>query len=386
MADLAAAECLKYSVGLSKNKCTCLGLADDANEWTEILRSDSGYYLDDLELSPSLQMPKASLECIDFWTMMAEAREQGIRDFATDFMAKSKIYTSVKMSPYDGVFTDKEKVNQALTGINKTYLVAKYKPLRYVPGAIWEVRKLGLVLNLPGTYTLNIYSSADLYNENIVPTPIQTQAITVATAGVITEVDVEYDLPLWDDGYKKLSYYIAYDRQGAKPYNIKFNCGCTNGTRPWEQHMKGDGIQTDDVATLENVSQGLSDFSYGIYVSGSLTCDGFDWLCRDWNYKTDSFGRVMARLIQLYSIRKLHALILNSRKINAYTLLKPESLVKRITGITAMIEDPIQGGMPFLYNNIPFDATGCWECNTDMEKKRLTRGTKLRRQNGRFVY
>jgi len=362
MADLS--ECLKYAVGLAKNECACLD-PDEGETFEDYNRSDSGYYLDDMEIAPSLQFPKAANECRTFWEMMKEAREQGIRDFITDFVSQSRMYTTIKMSPYDGEFVDNKKVNMVVTGINKQYLVAMYRPLRYVRGAVMEVKQIGLIMNMAGVYTLNVYKSTDLYSPEVTPVPVQTDTITVVTPGVLATTDLAtaWSLPMWEDN-QKVTYYFVYDPMGAKPYNLKFNCGCTNGTKPWESFITGKGIQTDDIARLEIDAQSHSTNSYGIYLKGSLTCDGFDWMCRDWNFKTDSFARVMARLIQLYSIRKLHALILNSSRINAYTLLKPEALQQRIIGISRMINDPALGNMPYLFRNIPRGVTGCWECES----------------------
>lgn len=376
----AITECLKYSVGLTKTQCECLGLASDAEEWEDINRSDSGYFLDDMELSPSLQIPKASLECREFWDMMEEAREQGIRDFVTDFLSQSKQHTHIKVTPYDGEFTDNQKINMVLSGINRQYLVAMYRPLKYVRGATMEIKQIGLILNTPGTYTLNVYDSSQLYSDAVTLTPLKTDTITVVTPGVLATkpLTTAWNLPMWKDD-RKLTYYFAYDPAGARPYNIKFNCGCSNGSRGWEKHLYGKGIQTDDLNSLEVDSQSYSEYSYGIHLKGSLTCDGFDWLCREWNYQTDSFARVMARLIQLYSIRKLYALILNTRKINAFTLLKtPEAMIQRMSGLTQMINSPETGNMPYLFRNVPKGVTGCWECESKFTKGSII-ATNLRR-------
>jgi len=364
MEDLTT--CLKYAVGLAKTECDCdsEGIPDDFD------RSDSGYYLDDMELAPALQFPKSSVDCQSFWTMMETAREQGIRDFMTDFLVKSKMYTNIKVSPYDGEFSDNKKINRVVSGITKDTLVAMYKPIKYVRGAVMEVRKVGLILNLPGTYTVKVYKSSDMV------TPVKTIDVTVTTSQVLATADVPsgdggvWRLPMWEDA-NKLTYYFAYDRNGSSPWNIRFNCGCTNGTKAWEKHLFAKGIQTDDITQLEINTPSYSHYSYGLYVYGSLTCEGFEWMCRDWNYKTDSFARVMARLIQLNSIRKLHALILNSRRINAYTLLKPETMQARIAGLGQMIDDPVQGNIGYLFNNIPRGVTGCWECRSQFSKRTI---------------
>jgi len=371
--EMELIECLKYSVGLSQVPCECL---TDPPEESD--RSDSGYYLDDMEIAPPLQFPKAATDCEEFWTMMERARADGIRDFITDFLIHSRTTTTLKLTPFDGYFMDWEKINLVLTGINQQYLVSRFEPIRLIRGGVLEVRKVGLILNTAGTYTVNIYRSIDLYSEAVTLTPYKTIQVTVTTPGVMAEASVPMDpdqgvwkLPLWD-GDRRVTYFFVYDPVGAKPYNVKFDCGCTGGLKPWQKHLYAKGLQVNDVKKLVVETQSLSDFSYGLAISGSLTCDGMDWMCRNWNYKTDSFGRVMARLIQLYSIRKLHALILNSRRINAYTLLKPESLQQRIIGISQMIADPIQGNMPYLIRNIPRGVTGCWECESPFKKGNIS--------------
>lgn len=368
MADLDV--CLKYAVGLSQDNCDCIGDTDRPEDYN---RSDSGYYLDDMEIAPPLIMPKVAKDhCVSFWNMMQRARTDGIRDFVTDFLVMSKDYTSIKTTPFDGSFADNEKINNVLTGINKQYLVAKYEPIKYVRGAIWEIRDLGLITNTAGTYTLEVYKSSDL------GTPLYSQDITVTTPGVLATqkpqggspaADVVWKLPLWEED-RKLKYYFVYDRGASAPYNMKFNCGCGSRTRQWQKHLRSWGMQTDDISTLEINSTG-NNFSQGIWINGSLTCDGFDWMCREWNYKTDSFARVMARLIQLYSIRKLHSLILNSRRINAYTILAPEALQNRQAAISMMIKDPQEGNMAYLFRNIPRGVTGCWECPSKFQKRSI---------------
>lgn len=368
MADLIS--CLQFAVGLVKNDCACID-TDSAPE--DYDRSDSGYYLDDMEIAPPLAFSKAAADCSEFWDLMTEAREQGIRDFITDFVITARQYTTIKVSPYDGEFTDNQKINMVLTGIHKQYLAAMYRPIGYVRGATMEIRKVGLIMNMAGTYTVNVYDSSQLYSENITLSPLKSIDVVVTTPGVLATANVPsgdgsvWKFPMWKDD-RKLSYYFVYDPVGAKPYNVRFNCGCSKGTRPWEKYLYGRGVQTDDIKELELLSRDHSPYSYGLYLSGSLSCDGFDWMCRNWNYQTDSFARVMARLIQLYSIRKLCALILNSRRINAFTLLNRDILAARMEAISRLIMDPSEGNMPYLYRNIPKGVTGCWECESKFKK------------------
>lgn len=355
-----AQECLKYAVGLVQVECSCLGTID-----AESKRSDSGYYLDDMEIGPPLQYPKAVGEyCDAFWAMMSRARADGIRDFLSAFIVMSGKHNRIKVSPFDGSFVDEEDANLVLS-VGKSHLVVKYTPKSYVRGAVWEIKTVGIMMNLAGSYTLNVYKHTDL------TTPFKTQAINQATDNVLEKVTLaeKWELPLWYDN-RIQSYYFVYDRGVSSPWNIKFNCGCTNGTKPWERYLQAKGMQTDDVTDL-NTNSSSSSFSNGIYLHGSLTCDSFDWMCRDWNYKNNPFAAQMAKLIQLFTIRKLYALILNSTKINRYTLLDKNNLVKRIALINKMIEDPRVGNLPYLVREIPKGVTGCWECTQRFQKRSI---------------
>lgn len=369
MADLQ--DCLKYAVGLSANDCECL---QDENRPEFYNRSDSGYYLDDLEIAPPLQYPKAAnATCQEFWALLEAARANGIRDFVTDFMAMSKQYNTLDMTPFDGAFADNQKISIALAGITQQYLVSKYEPREYKRGATMEVRKVGLVTNTPGTYTISIYRSSDIGSTLPAPTTIRDIDVTVTTPQKLATAEVPggvLQLPLWKDDRKE-SYYFVYSRGASIPYNMKYNCGCGTNTRTWERWIKGKGIKTNDITTLEDVQPTYSAYSYGIYVEGSLSCDSFDWLCRQWNYKTDAFARVMARLIQLYSVRKLHTIMLNSQRVNAYTMISSEALVKRQAAITRMIQDPTMGNMPWLFKNMPKGVTGCWTCPPTIQRKSI---------------
>lgn len=338
--------CFDKIIGLTQSDCPCLTGKPDGYD-----QSESGYYVDDLEYGIPLPSIGNSADCGEgsIWDLMARARTEAIRDFIADLSIMIAHANQKPSSSYTGPLANyKESHNSTLKGLKK-WAGVKYTPKKY-KGSSMRLTELCGFFAGTGNVEVFIYSSID-FSTPI--TSIQVPAIT-NRKGCYT-LPAPLDLPLSRNG-QRVDYYFVYDSTSIKPRNLKWDCGC--GTKPpLYTYMDGGGFSIDDLSDLPFVS-GTNEYVNGLYPVVTIGCDTTGWLCRDWDYLTDPFARVMANTVMYYSIMKLAGFILNSSRINFYTLLKRDELF----GKRASMRKKIEFNMNYLIDNIPPGASHCIDC------------------------
>lgn len=341
-------DCLETVVGITTSECPCV---DDPANPENLDVSLSGYFIDDMELSPPLVYPANALECGDdnVFEMMIKARTEGINEFFTDLLASISKYNTDRYNSWSGQIGETKK-NVPLTSLLDTYIGVKIEPWD-IRGAV--LRLNGFSLQLDADWTGDVLVLDQFFNV------LHTENVSVL-AGDLTSVSLSepLKLPFYVDDVRQ-TYYIVYDRAGAKPYNIKFDCGCGGHAsyKPYRDFININGIY---MPALAESNQGkTSSYTEGLVLNASLTCDAMDWICfRDEEYQSDPYARVVAKTIQLYSIKKLIAYILNSSKINRFTLLNREHLYGKRNHIASQIDSRLG----WLAGNLPKHAEGCLQC------------------------
>lgn len=340
--------CLTNVVGISTRDCACLDTLDAAYK-----ESLSGYFLDDIEHGIPLIYPNKAQDCGDtsIWTVLAQARSQGINDFFTDLLATIYRENKEKYAAYSGEVGEK-KNNTPLVTTLKDKIGLKISP-KEIRGGLLRIHKIKLLLDTAITSNFIIYNT----DFGVVDTIPFTNV--AGTEYVHDFADTPKELPFFDANDFYQEYYILFDRGTAKPYNIKFHCGCGQGAANKPYYTYGDfhGVRMD---TLDLDDETLNkSYTYGLILEISLTCDAMNWICfRDQEYITEKFARVMAKTIQLYAIKKMIAFVANSTRINRYTLLDQKGLYVKM----GQLQKEINGRLPWLAENLPDHAQDCLTC------------------------
>lgn len=347
-------ECLKLAVGLSEKTCECV---DDAPNGANT--SWSGYYLDDSEHGVPLQFANASVDCGDggLWPMLEKARKDGINEFLTDFAATLRTGFKNRFRRWTGQIGEKKNNTPILDSIGD-YSVVCINPYK-ISGSEMVLREFVLYF-----YTANnpnkeveIYSSEDL------TTPVETVQVTVQAQQLSTKVITDaIRLPLSDKHGQPIYYFFVCDRGGDQPYNMKFWCGCTGQRRNWMNFIDPRGKTISNISELENIEPftGHSEYNYGLGFTADIDCSGLPFLCAGkTEFEREPFYRVVAKSIQLYSTNKLISEILDSGRVNRYTIMEGEKL----TWKRSKNKKEIEGRIAWLVENLPDDATDCYVCS-----------------------
>lgn len=340
-------ECFDKIIGLTQADCPCI--ANKPEGWNESL---SGYFVDDMEYGIPLPSIGNAADCGQgsIWDLMSRARTEAIRDFIADISIMITQANHKPFGSYQGPLANyKESHNSTLKNL-KQWAGARYTPKKF-KGVSMRLTEVCGFFAASGPVEVFLYSSVDL------DTPIDSFTIqAVANRKACYVLPDPIDLPLSSNG-SRVIYYFVYDSTAIKPRNLEWNCGCGH-TPLLYSYFDGGGFDLGDLGGLSSIS-GVTNYTNGLYPVVNVGCDTSGWLCRDWDYLTDPFGRVMANTIMYYSIMKLAGFILNSNRINFYTLLKREELF----GKRASMRKKIEFNMNYLIDNIPAGASDCIDCS-----------------------
>lgn len=348
-------DCFKNIIGFTENDCPCFDQKPEG--WNESL---SGFYIDDMEYGIPLQSVSASSDCGEgsVWSLMERARQKAIRNFLTDFTVAMEATNTKAFQGFNGPFANhKESFNRTMTGLDQ-FAGVRYVPIRY-KGVQMTIREICVYFDNSNPVDVELYSSEDsAVIEAWTITPVAGRKTCFTLPNAVT-------LPLSKNG-QPIEYYFVYDSTGNKPKNIKYTCGCGAGQNPTlYNYLDGYGFSINDMNDLQDVTE-KSQYVNGIQPVGTISCDSTSWLCDNWDYWSDPFARVMANTIQWYAITILAGSILNSGRINFYTLLHKESLLGRISSLRKKIGE----NMTYLVANIPKGASDCMRCDHSRYQKK----------------
>lgn len=344
-------------MGLSQNNCPCVGEARPENYNV----SKSGLFMDDYEHGLSYIFPKSAVDCGDqnLWSVLAKARYQGVMD-ATTYLLKS---IAENQNRFVNGFADEfGQVNSRAGNTSDRSCSSNITGFTIVPqvykGADLKIKKIWLAVDKAGTYTVNVY---DLQNTS---TPVRT--VSIVHPGNNQQVGATLPgspLPLSEAG-RPIHYAIAYDRNGAYPLNYTYTCGCGADKNPaW---MRDNYFQSRGfcVSAMEHVRHGghscNRDYTGGMIVEFELMCDPYSWLCglQDTFWTINPWGKIFAKFVQIICTNKAIASILDTGRVNFYTLISAESLIEKKAALTELADEL----MMYLAVNMPDDVSDCWSC------------------------
>lgn len=356
---MALEDCFSNIIGYTENNCPCFD--EKPEDWNVSL---SGYYIDDPEYGIPLNAISASKECGEgsIWEMMERAKHKAIRNFLTDFTVALNATNLKSFAGYSGpIANTKNKFGTFALKNMKKYAGVRFSPKKW-KGVKMTIREICVFFENSQTKEVFLYSSQDT------DAPINSWIITpVGGRKTCHQLPTPEEMPFSDQDGNAIEYYFLYEVGTNRPYNAKFSCGCGVTSKPLVySYLDGYGFTFDNLTNLQNVRQ-KSEYINGIQPVGEIACDSTSWLCREWDFWTDPFARVMANTIQWYAITILAGSILNSGRINFTTLNKQEHLLGRISSLRKKIGE----NMTYLIANIPRDASDCLQCDHSIYQKKL---------------
>lgn len=340
-----ALDCLDGLVGLANRECECAS-ASRPSAWNS---SQSGYYLTDREYGfPVKDALFANLDCGEttIWDTLTEARTQAIRDFKLDLQQALGRARDSRVISWRGTVGKAEATSYFTSA--PAHVGVQIRPKHRLKDAVFIIKALHVGLNTTKTVNLTISSNRPDFSAQSVS--------ATATAGtwVRTELSSSVELPLYDIARTDVKYNIRYQPGGALPRYNKIWC-CS---RPrWQQHIAAHGIEQS--GTWDEDAKALGDHGYGLAIEGYFTCNKLDWICDLEEMNGLDFRDLVARCIQYKGAIKLISAILESGKINFYTLLDQEGLYRKRSKLGKLYVENLQ----WIAHNLPANVSSCWGCH-----------------------
>lgn len=335
--------CFDNVVGYTQKDCTC----NDTGRPEDYNTSHSGYYLEDGEYGVNLLIPTTICGTNNIWELLDITREQGINDFLSHFALEiSKLENRVlnnKAIQIGGRSYSGYKSSSAYRGI---YLVPEvYR------GLVLVIDSITVRLDSAVSATLTIES------EGTDQTPINITTEAKKNSEFLTSGPIRIDLSK-NGNPLDLRIYYTTDTE-AKAINGQLYCGsCNKGKVNWKGVFAGAGIQADLEADLEEASP--RNDAYGLTINARLECDGLSWLCDvdETYWSKNSYGRLIAKAIQLYWSLKTISEILNANDINYYTTVSRETLYGKRNKIKKTLDELV----PVIAVELPSTLNHCYHC------------------------
>lgn len=354
--------CLENLIGLAQANCPCH--AD--NRPIAYNTSISGLFMDDYEHGVADVFAKSAQGCGDgsIWDVLQKARYEGINDGVTYLFKAIGKNKNTYVDGFSGSFGEvsNRAPNVGDTGIKKDLAGITIRPNVY-NGASILFKRIWLALDKAGTYDVLIHDMNDL------TTPVATISIVHPGGDKKIGVDVssgDMIQPLSDNG-QRINYVLSYVRNGAVPLNYTYYCGCGNQYKPpWmkSEYMVSRGFSVDNLSDIEfGNSNSNREYTSGLIVDWELICDPAKWMCtQDESFWTQTaWGRIAAKMFQLVISQKVIAAVLDSGRVNFYTLFSAEALQDKRIAFQKLTDDLII----HLSEEMPEHVDHCWQCKSD---------------------
>jgi len=124
---------------------------------------------------------------------------------------------------------------------------------------------------------------------------------------------------------------------------------------------QSDSVDPDDIDTGTNRG-------YGLALEGYFTCSEVEWLCRLDEIGGYNTQQVVGRAIQHKAAAQVISDILQTNKINRYTLKPKEEL----WGRRQYLNGEYANAVNFIAQNLPAEAMDCLECKSSQRHRRTS--------------
>ncbi len=352
-------QCLNKIIGLTDTDCDCYLSSETPDGYNE---SESGLYLTSGTHGIPIDFVQASEGCeVNLWDILTKAREDGISKFLID-LGKAVGRKKNQLNSWQG-WIGESKITSKVK--RKGYVFWRISPF---VGATIEVSEISLYMCCDGAVDILVYSDSDFDN------PISIITVN-AVSGEFVTVPTDLCTSL-TNGNDPICLYIGYKvPDGCEVPNTKlFSCDCGFNTKKSKHRFLNffnvESLTVNQLEDLEECKNYCSKYSNGIRIKACVSCDMSGWLCSI-DY-TKSVGdeilrEVVAKTIQLASIRCLGEVLLDNPKCTPYALIASEVLPDKLR----VIEDDYDNNIIWLANNLPNHYKSCYECKTRYGKKSI---------------
>jgi len=343
-----ALDCLNGLVGLSNRDCPCVS-GDQPSGWND---STTGYFLTDTEYGfPLTDAVFANLECGEgsVWEALDNARTEAIRDFQSDLLQSMNAMRDQKIPAWNGLIgkTDGTFIApNVVTGI-------QIRPRLRSRDAVFVVTAIHTAIETAGTYSVAIKSNDYEFDE-------VTETITVpGDRWARHQLATPVRLPFYVLHEESVRYSVELNANGSRVRNNK--AACCGRAGAWSHLLDVGGFNVEGVNNELNY---CSSTFWGVAVEGYFECAKLDWICNLSELNSLDFLDLVARCIQFKGAAKMISRVLESGRINYWTVLAPEALAAKRTTLQTMYADYVQ----WLVKNLPDGVSGCWGCMKNMPR------------------
>lgn len=317
------------------------GRPDDWNE------SSSGYYLTDYENGlPLVDALFANTDCSEesIWDMLRSARAEAIRDFQSDLVQSLNVSRESRLMTWRGVIGKTEgqfNTPAARVGV-------QIRPVYRMKDAYLTVKALHYSIETPGGYIVTFESNDPAFST-------KTALITSnGTGWERYELPNPIQLPMYSITEESLRYSITIQTNGARTRTNRIFC-CKKPA--WASMLHVGGVSVAN--SVNNELNYTGSHMGGIGVEAYFDCDKLAWLCDLEEMNGVDFLDLVARCIQYKGAIKLAGRILESGRVNYYTVLQPEAMQAKRQRLQQLYAD----AMAWLVQNMPANVSSCWGCD-----------------------
>ena len=336
--------CLDTLVGLSARDCPCLSGGEPSGGSV----SDSGYYLTDSEYGfPLVESVFANADCSEGsgWDLLQESLSGAIREVKNDLLQALNQYRESNVANYRGLIGKAE--SKTTYPVSGNIFGVQIRPRKRLKDAYWTIKAFHLGIDTAGDYEITISSNDNTW------TPVSYTVTVSGDAWTRYELETPLQLPLYSIATSDLKYNITYSPGAARARVNKFTCcGVVFG---WMSHLDAHGI---NAGALDDDYRYSGTTGHGLAIEGYFDCNKLDWICDLDELNGYEFKTVIARLIQAKGKIKIISRILDSGKINYFTLLQPEKMAADRQAAQEMYAEY----MLWVVQNMPPNITSCWGC------------------------
>ena len=346
---MSANTCFENIFGLSRSEDLCVDGWDAA-----YAVSLSGSYLDEVE-GMSLRGLDAVGGKNDLWTMMDNARQNGINTFKTDIFPELLKYNQYRREKFQGEIGHRRFTLPITKDIYHGMRV--YSDIR---GGVFTLRGVTLNLNTTENVNLLIYDDFQLLHTVAISSDAGKPKLTTITP-------IELTL----NG----NYYFIYAPVGT-PMNNKMTCGCGgyrwcfNTEKPcynsskenWTLWSMAGGIHGDVLSDRDE--WGVTEYAQGLRLHGDFKCDAMQMLCTDASdFENNEIDSAIAWAILWKSAQFLTYEIRNSQEVSRNLLLANDDILNAnmeyySAKYTVLIN--------FIAENIEPSRNECLKCRSSM--------------------
>lgn len=347
--------CLTNIIGLTTKDYACWSANKPGTFPTDNV-AKAGFYVDMDDYGPDLT------DRSDVYDLLVNSRTQGETNFETQLRAAIARLTIQDMNQMKGTVGRFEKSVSRLSGLTNDIVGVNISSMSRYKGLKLKFKKIGLQIDTPGTYTINLVNKKD-------PTTVIATTNITTTTEKITFVPVTWDAIDFYEDPEIHKYALVYDRQGARPYSIQTKCGCNGDPRWYNEKWYGvNGVRVDALADLD-ADIVSSSFTNGLSFTFVLECDPVDFTCQvePEFWTTTHIGRTIGVAIQYLSNINLIDRVLSENDPTNYTLINPDKLMADRKELNMIVEElMIWLAQKIVRDDVVRTYSHCMQCRPQM--------------------